>query len=570
MQVNVFTTNGVRDHNEDTVYYHEFNDKGMSLYIIADGLGGHADGKKASDLACKTIAQIIETEDPASFVLGGYRLSEGELYQAFLSDAVRQTSAVVKQAARQAGNDMGTTLLVVLIKDDRGYCAHVGDCALFISLNSEDTLTKITTEHRRGPNLTRSIGAQDQVTPDVFSFTFREDSSFLMCSDGLWEVLSAVELNHFVHDFPIFCISEQLCQAALQAGSQDNITVLVVEGEGFIRNTAKRQVTYYTKFLSQQSDTSEKKAQSEKLEIFRTANLQPVEGSPDRMVTEGESKRELAEKSALIESLTLELETLQKRQKDFDQILQERDHLNQELARVKQDNQDLLEQDETLTHKARENENQLNEKVTSQGNRIHELESLVSRLQETSINLTEKSATEIDQLQKKISNLNDVLKLQKAEQERMVSTIPAPSTNQDLDKREIEKLRQIMQQQEQKIDSLITQIAPATPTIENLTQNQVNELIRQLDYSQKKINILNGTIESQKKQVEILSSESEKLQVIRQERNEQERKISEFQSKLNAYGKMRDLLVQIWEANPVENSRIMSRAVYERIKNINL
>lgn len=253
MIVSQFTTRGVRELNEDTIHPKSGEPAG-GLFIIADGLGGHADGKMASDLACRRLRRIVEQENPRSFVLGGQRMDEQQLMGAFLSDAVRQAGATVWHEAKQRGSDMGTTLTVVLLEDGHGYCAHVGDCALFVAEGGDLPPVKMTTEHRRGANLTRTLGTQEQVTPDILSFTFDVNSAMVMGCDGFWEHVSPEQMTKLLLERPGFCVAEELGQAALAAGSQDNVSVLVVQGDGFVAQHAGDQMEAYAAALQYRDD----------------------------------------------------------------------------------------------------------------------------------------------------------------------------------------------------------------------------------------------------------------------------------------------------------------------------
>jgi protein phosphatase len=276
VQVSHFSTQGARDHNEDTIYPEPGQAQG-DLFIIADGMGGHSDGKIASGLACDSLRRIIEREDPATFVLGGHRMSEKELMEAFLSDAVRQAGAVVWHESRQRGSDMGSTVLAVLLKDGRGHCAHIGDGALFVSEDGQLPPVKLTTEHRRGSNLTRSLGAQEQVTPDVFSFTFTDESALVMGCDGFWEHVTPEHIGQLLVERPPFCVAAELGRAALEAGSSDNVSVIVVEGESFVARHAAHQIELYAKELAEQHNRSDWAVQRQALLEFgnRCVDLNP-------------------------------------------------------------------------------------------------------------------------------------------------------------------------------------------------------------------------------------------------------------------------------------------------------
>lgn len=274
MHIHSFTTQGIRERNEDTI----FPDAGQistGLVIVADGLGGHADGKVASQMACDALRQIVENEDPAGFVLGGRNMPEAELMEAFLSDAVRQVGATVWHAARQNASDMGTTLLAVVIKNGHGYCAHIGDCALLVSESGQMPLIRMTSEHRRGASLTRSLGAQEQVTPDVFSFEFGENAVLVMGTDGFWEHVALERIGDWLLECPPDLVAEELVQEALTAGSQDNVSLIVVEGDGFVHLNAARQAEAYARLLDQRGATPQTASKRAALAGFSGRYLAP-------------------------------------------------------------------------------------------------------------------------------------------------------------------------------------------------------------------------------------------------------------------------------------------------------
>ncbi|HEY9077713.1 MAG TPA: protein phosphatase 2C domain-containing protein [Anaerolineaceae bacterium] len=255
MYISVFSNAGIRGRNEDCVYPEPGQIPG-NLFIVADGLGGHEDGDIASELACRKLSSILEHEDPAVYVVGGGRMEETTLFEAFLSDAVRQVSAAVWHEANQRGRDMGTTLLAVLIHNQRAYVAHIGDCALLMSPGGKMPPVKITSEHRRGSGLARSLGAQESVAPDLFSFDLNDNSVLILGCDGFWEHLSEIQIGQKLLECPPFAAAEELGMAALAAGSQDNVSVIVVEGEGFVNQNASAQIHAYAEVLVKRENIS--------------------------------------------------------------------------------------------------------------------------------------------------------------------------------------------------------------------------------------------------------------------------------------------------------------------------
>ena len=231
--ISIYTTAGVRPDNEDTVY--PLTGAAQSdVFIVADGLGGHQDGKAASQLACDTIASILTTQDPTYFTINSHGKSEEEIYKDFLTGAVRQAAAMVKQRADQVGSDMSTTALVALLHAQTVYLAHVGDCALFRCQKGQPP-QKLTREQRMGKRLTQVLGPQDgmRVSPQVLSFPFDAYSALVMGSDGFWESLDAAHIGQILETCPPQKAAESIGRAALDANSLDNVSVIVVIGEAF-------------------------------------------------------------------------------------------------------------------------------------------------------------------------------------------------------------------------------------------------------------------------------------------------------------------------------------------------
>ena len=262
MTCSVYTNPGQRPQNEDTVFAEDY------VFIVADGLGGHSDGKVASDLAVRTLSQILCKEDPAVFVIGGQRMEEAELMEAFLMDAIRQAGAVVLQEARKRGSDMATTVTAVIVKGKKAYCAHVGDCALLVSEDGNLPPVRRTVEHRRGASLYRTLGSNEQVTPDVLEFSPDSHGLFLLGCDGFWEHVDGSELSKIIEETPDYLLAERLGEAALKNGSPDNVSVIAVVGEDFTARNVFHQVESERLRLDGIPPSIEKTSQMDALRIF--------------------------------------------------------------------------------------------------------------------------------------------------------------------------------------------------------------------------------------------------------------------------------------------------------------
>lgn len=224
-------------------------DRTLGLYIVCDGMGGHAAGEVASENAARIVAEVLRTDRPdidreLAAPGGHFRVIQ------FVVDAVRnachQVHAMANSIPECAG--MGTTLTLLLIADDKAILAHVGDSRLY--LVREEQLHLLTQDHtlanemirtgqikptseaatRFANVLTRSIGAQEAVDVETLLFDLHPGDRFLLCSDGLSNYLSdpqeALEIltKPELEDLPI-----RLTELANERGGQDNITCIAID-----------------------------------------------------------------------------------------------------------------------------------------------------------------------------------------------------------------------------------------------------------------------------------------------------------------------------------------------------
>lgn len=220
---------GRREYQEDSLYLDTLAD-GRILVAVADGMGGHAAGEVASALALEELVQALD---------------QG----ASLEEAFRQANRSVHTKAREPGKlGMGTTLVAALLDGDAYHVANVGDSRCYRV--SGDGIRQLSEDHsfvaealKRGQSeeqamsskwrdaLTRSIGTDEDVVVDVFGpFPLERDTALMLCSDGLYKSLSDARLHE------IFSASSSpkgaaraLVSGAFEAGSDDNITVVIAE-----------------------------------------------------------------------------------------------------------------------------------------------------------------------------------------------------------------------------------------------------------------------------------------------------------------------------------------------------
>lgn len=224
----------VRDHNEDSFCVN----RKASLYIVADGMGGHAAGEIASNQLKDFIEEYLLREDrPDSIVeclTQGVQAANRSIYQMGIDDPKKR--------------GMGTTATILVSHGERYVIAHVGDSRCYLVRDGE--LFQITRDHSRVYQLyesgliskeemedhpmsnviTRSIGNHATVDPDIYEGDIVAGDRFLLCSDGLTGEVREVEIAALLADIkaPQAAV-DKLIQRALEEGGKDNVTCLVVD-----------------------------------------------------------------------------------------------------------------------------------------------------------------------------------------------------------------------------------------------------------------------------------------------------------------------------------------------------
>ena len=184
---------------------------------VADGMGGAAGGAEASRTALRAFGAALLEGD------GAARMREG-----FESAGARVSESAL---AVPALRDMGTTLTALWLNDGEGAFGHIGDSRLY-RLRA-DRLEVMTEDHslKRGQSLlTRCIGGgQTECEPDCERFEVLAGDRFLLCTDGVWNVVSEAALASMTAGRDPQRAAERLVRAALDEGGPDNATALVVD-----------------------------------------------------------------------------------------------------------------------------------------------------------------------------------------------------------------------------------------------------------------------------------------------------------------------------------------------------
>jgi PPM family protein phosphatase len=253
-----------RDHNEDNFLI----DKKLRLFVVADGMGGHAAGEVASSLAVHDLRDVLhENRDLIErFDAGDPEVQSVEILQ-ILEHAVQHAcGSIFKRAqAEQEKRGMGTTCTVLLIAGPsgaaRGFIAHVGDSRIYLvrqghthQLTEDHSLMnelirrgKIKKEdidgspYRQYKNaVTRAVGVYESVEVDTFDLDVLPGDNFLLCSDGLYVYFTDEELPTLLGAETIPEIPKALIEKANAGGGHDNITAIVVRVEGEMVGAAER------------------------------------------------------------------------------------------------------------------------------------------------------------------------------------------------------------------------------------------------------------------------------------------------------------------------------------------
>jgi serine/threonine protein phosphatase PrpC len=244
----------IREHNEDNFLV----DKKLSLFMVADGMGGHAAGEVASAIAVRTVHDELKRErelldDFLAGSAGAHRVTPKDVV-ALLEHAVQRACMKIHEEAQAdtAKRGMGTTLSAILVLGPRGFIAHVGDSRIYLKRGG--AVQQVTEDHtvfneliKRGKltreqiekvahknAITRAVGVYERVEVDTLVIEVLPGDTFVLASDGLTGYLeSADELSPFL-DLEGDQAAKALIGLANDRGGKDNITAILVRigGEG--------------------------------------------------------------------------------------------------------------------------------------------------------------------------------------------------------------------------------------------------------------------------------------------------------------------------------------------------
>ena len=240
-----------REHNEDSLLIYPEE----SLFVVADGMGGHASGEIASRLAIDTMKSFFQDTSQDEEITWPFQSEDLDYNGNRLITAIKLGNQRIHEssASRLQLRGMGTTVVALHHADGNLYVAHVGDsrCYRF----SEGKLLRLTEDHsllndfRRSLSLTpeeernfphkniivRALGMKDLVDVDMQQVKPRVGELYLLCSDGLCGEVDEVEIERALQEEDnLVKLCHRLVQMANDTGGKDNVTVVLVrfEGEG--------------------------------------------------------------------------------------------------------------------------------------------------------------------------------------------------------------------------------------------------------------------------------------------------------------------------------------------------
>ena len=229
----------VREMNQDSFYISAPEDS-IQIFIVADGMGGYKGGEVASKLAVET---------SKNYIINNFNTIEHskESIMNLIKSAIEYANLVIFEKSKEVPEleNMGTTIDVCLIVQNKVYIGHVGDSRVY--RKRKDFFRKLTTDHSyvqklvsdgtitkeeaynhpKKNMLIKALGCSPYVEPDVMVKGFLKDDILLMCSDGLTNMLRDEEIVKIINENPNEACNE-LVKKANENGGLDNITAVII------------------------------------------------------------------------------------------------------------------------------------------------------------------------------------------------------------------------------------------------------------------------------------------------------------------------------------------------------
>ncbi len=275
-----------RDHNEDTILVNPE----LGLYMVCDGMGGHAAGEVASKYAVATVERVLREGRPVidAFLAkddGGTRERMVQLVEHSVNTACSEIYEMATADSGKAG--MGTTLVMMMVAGGKGLMAHVGDSRLYMvragqihQLTEDHSYTtemikrgKMTREQARSSPyanvITRAVGIQKTVQVDTLLFDIIPGDTFLLCSDGLHGYTEDPnDLAEMMSNEDLEVVPKTLVDVANTRGGKDNISAVVLRAVADTEDMASEE--------SRASEVNLKLETLKKIPLFRYLTYQEL------------------------------------------------------------------------------------------------------------------------------------------------------------------------------------------------------------------------------------------------------------------------------------------------------
>lgn len=235
----------VRSSNQDSFLVSDAD----QLYIVADGMGGHAGGEIASSLCIQEVEKFLKQSAATLKETSGQQHPDPKIL-GVMAQSINYASTKIYEKALEEPNlrGMGTTATVCKVLDGHAYVAHVGDSRCYLircgyvyqitndhSLVSEQVRAGIITKeeaefHHLRNVITRSVGYQEEEDVDTTCLPLEDGDLLLICSDGLHGKVSDKEISLTVKEFETQAVPK-LIALANQRGGDDNISVVILKAQ---------------------------------------------------------------------------------------------------------------------------------------------------------------------------------------------------------------------------------------------------------------------------------------------------------------------------------------------------
>ncbi len=250
----LFAMQGARTHNSQPQQF--------GLFVIADGMGGHANGQDASRRAIQTMIDFMLPRISSSEPM------DDDAFLKLLAEGVQNANQAVHQRNLEVRADMGTTMTSSLVVGSMAYVANVGDSRTYLYREGQG-LSKVTHDHSVVASLVdagiiqpddiythpkrnqiyRSLGEKSIVEVDTFKVTLQPGDKILLCSDGLWDMVRDPLIQSVLGKTTSDPnrTGQELIRAALDGGGEDNVSVIVVQLEPMEKPTGQTGIQLLAK-----------------------------------------------------------------------------------------------------------------------------------------------------------------------------------------------------------------------------------------------------------------------------------------------------------------------------------